>query len=144
MQESAGRVKLLYAPEKVMKDAIFSGSTRSVTRTAKRDEGLPAPRYVLRVFLRIASPALVLAATLGTGAIWGQDQLAGEWSPLHHEDFNERIPGPDLGDFAGLPINDSARAFAESWNASRLTLQEHQCRVHVSPYIYHGPLHLRI
>ena len=62
----------------------------------------------------------------------------------HHEDYNERIPGPDLGDFAGLPINDSARPFAESWNASRLTLQEHQCRVHVSPYIYHGPLHLRI
>ncbi len=52
--------------------------------------------------------------------------------------------GRILGDFAGLPINDSARAFAESWDASRLTLQEHQCRVHVSPYIYHGPLHLRI
>jgi glyoxylase-like metal-dependent hydrolase (beta-lactamase superfamily II) len=25
-----------------------------------------------------------------------------------------------------------------------LTLQEHQCRVHVAPYIYHGPLNLRI
>jgi cyclase len=93
------------------------------------------------VLFKIAGPVL-LAATLGP--MWGQDQLSGEWSPLHHEDYNERIPGPDLGDFAGLPINDSARAFAESWNASRLTLQEHQCRVHVSPYIYHGPLHLRI
>jgi cyclase len=85
---------------------------------------------------------LLLAATFGP--MCGQDILSGEWSPLHHEDYNERIPGPDLGDFAGLPINDSARLFAESWNASRLTLQEHQCRVHVSPYIYHGPLHLRI
>ncbi len=25
-----------------------------------------------------------------------------------------------------------------------MTLQEHQCRVHVAPYIYHGPLNLRI
>ncbi len=88
------------------------------------------------------SLAMLLAATLAP--VRGQDILSGEWSPLHHEDYNERIPGPDLGDFAGLPINDSARLFAESWNASRLTLQEHQCRVHVSPYIYHGPLHLRI
>ena len=39
-----------------------------------------------------------------------------------------------------IPRERSPRA----WNASRLTLQEHQCRVHVSPYIYHGPLHLRI
>ena len=93
------------------------------------------------MFARFAGVALLLAASV---AVFGQDLLDGEWSPLHHEDYNERIPGPDLGDFAGLPINDSARAFAESWNASRLTLQEHQCRVHVSPYIYHGPLHLRI
>ena len=59
--------------------------------------------------LRLAGAALLLAATLPA-----QDLFDGEWSPLHHEDYNERIPGPDLGDFAGLPINDSARAFAES------------------------------
>ena len=94
------------------------------------------------MFGKIAGVALLLAWTIAPA--WGQDLLDGEWSPLHHEDYNERIPGPDLGDFAGLPINNAARAFAESWDASRLTLPEHQCRVHVSPYIYHGPLHLRI
>jgi hypothetical protein len=56
----------------------------------------------------------------------------------------DRGPGPDLGDYTGLPINDAGRLFAESWDASRLTLQEHQCRVHVAPYIFHGPLKLRI
>ena len=61
-----------------------------------------------------------------------------------HEDDQDRGPGPDLGDYTGLPINDAARLFAESWDASRLTLQEHQCRVHVAPYIFHGPLRLRI
>ena len=43
-----------------------------------------------------------------------------------------------------FPSTIQRARFAESWDASRLTLQEHQCRVHVSPYIYHGPLHLRI
>ena len=71
--------------------------------------------------------------------------LAGNWNPYRtHEDEQDRGPGPDLGDYLGLPINNAARLFADSWDASRLTLQEHQCRVHVAPYIYHGPLNLRI
>jgi cyclase len=71
--------------------------------------------------------------------------LSGNWIPYRaHEDEQDRGPGPDLGDYLGLPINDAARFFADSWDASRLTLQEHQCRVHVAPYIYHGPLNLRI
>src|SRR5215467_15011005 len=70
--------------------------------------------------------------------------LAGEWQPQFHEDQPERLQGPDLGDYTGLPINNAARQRAESWDASRLTLKEEQCRVHVSPYIYRGPLDLRI
>jgi len=70
--------------------------------------------------------------------------LSGNWAPLLHEDFPERIPGPELVNFAGLPVNDAARAFALSWDASRLTLPEHQCQVHVASYIYRGPLQLRI
>jgi glyoxylase-like metal-dependent hydrolase (beta-lactamase superfamily II) len=77
--------------------------------------------------------------------VWAQQMLAGTWTPLRsHEDDQDRGPGPDLGDYSGLPINSAARLFADSWDASRLTLQEHQCRVHVAPYIYHGPLNLRI
>ena len=34
--------------------------------------------------------------------------------------------------------------FALSWDSSRLTLPEHQCQVHVAPYIYRGPLNLHI
>lgn len=87
---------------------------------------------------------LVLCGFLPGRAAFGQILLDGEWSPLYHEDQPERIPGPDLADYLGLPINDAARLFAESWNASRVTLPEEQCRVHVSPYIYRGPLDLRI
>jgi glyoxylase-like metal-dependent hydrolase (beta-lactamase superfamily II) len=89
----------------------------------------------------IALVSLVLA---GFSTAWAQSPLAGNWNALRHEDEQDRGPGPDLGDYSGLPINSAARFFADSWDASRLTLQEHQCRVHVAPYIYHGPLNLRI
>ncbi len=70
--------------------------------------------------------------------------LSGEWNPVQHEDLIERGQGPDLGDYTGYPINDAARLRAESWDASRLTMQEQQCRVHISPYIYRGPMAVRI
>jgi len=37
-----------------------------------------------------------------------------------------------------------ARAYAEAWSASRVTVPEHQCRAHSSPYIMRGPLNMRI
>jgi hypothetical protein len=70
--------------------------------------------------------------------------LSGNWAPVLHEDQGERIPGPELVNYLGLPITDGAREWALSWDASRLTVPEHQCQVHVAPYIYRGPLNLRI
>ncbi len=70
--------------------------------------------------------------------------LSGNWAPIVHEDQPERGPGPPLVDYAGLPITDGARQWALSWDASRLTLPEHECQVHVVAYIYRGPLNLRI
>jgi hypothetical protein len=93
---------------------------------------------------RSTAPALVLAALVAGIPASAQVLLNGNWSPVRNEDQPERGPGPDLGDYGGLPISDAARQFANTWDASRLTLQEHQCRVHVSPYIYRGPLNLRI
>ena len=87
---------------------------------------------------------VLLLASLAALPSLAQTVLAGEWTPIRHEDQAERGPGPELGDYLGLPVNDAARFFADSWDASRLTVMEHQCRVHISPYIYRGPLHLRI
>jgi hypothetical protein len=75
---------------------------------------------------------------------YAQADFSGVWQPLYQEDFPERLPGPALRDYLGLPINDSARQFADSWDPSRITLPEEQCRTHVSPYIYRGPTNLRI
>src|SRR5215472_8992110 len=91
-------------------------------------------------------PALIIfiAIVLGASVARAQFDLSGSWAPRYHEDFAERIPGPDLANFLGLPINEAARRWALSWNASRLTLPEHQCQVHNAAYIYRGPLLLRI
>lgn len=87
---------------------------------------------------------LALAAVCTGAPAFAQMDLSGKWQPRLHEDFPERIPGPELADYVGLPINDSARLFADSWDPARLTLPEHQCRVHTSPYIHRGPHNLRI
>jgi len=87
----------------------------------------------------------VLAAALALAApASAQVSLVGEWSPRYHEDQPDRIPGPELGDYTGLPLTDGARLAADSWDASRLTLREHQCKVHNGPYILHGPIQFRL
>lgn len=73
-----------------------------------------------------------------------QTDLTGNWQPIFHEDQVERIPGPDVGDYAGLPITDVARMRADSWDASLLTLPEHQCKPHPSTYGFRGVGLLRI
>ena len=50
------------------------------------------------------------------------------------EDFPDRLPGPELGDYAGLPLNAADRARAQSWSATILSLPDYQCRVHPSDY----------
>ena len=80
--------------------------------------------------------ALLTAAVVGV-ALAGlprpaaaQFDITGSYNAMFHEDQPERIPGPSLGDYLGLPITDGARLHADSWDASRLTLREHQCKVH--------------
>jgi hypothetical protein len=73
-----------------------------------------------------------------------QVDLSGFWDPLFSEDQEERVPGPAVGDYLGLPINGAARMRADSWDASLLTLPEHQCKPHPSTYGFRGVGLLRI
>jgi hypothetical protein len=87
------------------------------------------------------APLLLLMAA---GLAYAQVDITGAWAPVTHEDQPERGPGPDLVDFAGLPINEAARQWALAWDPDRLGLQEHQCQVHTAAYIHRGPHRLRI
>lgn len=73
-----------------------------------------------------------------------QINFVGYWNPLFDEDWLERLPGPDVGDYAGLPITPAARKRANTWEASLLTLPEHQCKPHPSTYGFRGIGQLRI
>ena len=84
--------------------------------------------------LRSAGFGAVAAAALSSAAAWAQANLEGVWTNTYFEDWPDRIPGPELGDYAGLPLNAADRARAQSWNASILSLPDYQCRVHPSDY----------
>ena len=92
--------------------------------------------------VQVAGSLLFLVGLAAVPAL-AQVDLAGEWAPRFHEDQPERIPGPDIGDYLGLPINDAARMRADSWDASLLTLPEHQCKPHPSDYGMRGPANTR-
>ena len=75
---------------------------------------------------------------------FAQRDIAGNWAALYHEDQPHRIPGPELGDYTGIPLNDAGRLKADSWDASILTLREHQAKPHPSTYSLRGPANIRI
>ncbi|MBI4263679.1 MAG: hypothetical protein HY657_04845 [Acidobacteria bacterium] len=58
------------------------------------------PRHVT-----ICGLALCIALVAPTTLV-AQVDLAGEWANRVHEDQLERAPGPEIGDYLGLPIND--------------------------------------
>jgi len=75
---------------------------------------------------------------------FAQTDVSGQWSDRYHEDWPERIPGPDAVDLSGLPLTEAGRAKADSWNVSVQTLPERQCIPHMATYGLQGPANLRI
>ena len=91
----------------------------------------------------------ILALALGISAVatvpaLAQVDFSGEWAPRFYEDQLERVPGPELGDYLGLPITAAGRQRADTWEASIQTLPEWQCRPHSADYIWRGPSPLRV
>src|SRR5215831_2052453 len=73
-----------------------------------------------------------------------QVDLSGEWSNITHEDINHR-QSVEIGDYAGLPVNEAGRFKAESWDESVLATHERQCIPHVVTYAMRGqPGNMRI
>jgi len=101
-------------------------------RYSKKEDEMRVPMLLL--------PAMLLSCV----AAFAQIDFSGEWAPRFYEDQPERVPGPELGDYLGLPINDAARMRADTWSASIQTLPEWQCRPHSADYIWRGPSQLRI
>ena len=56
-----------------------------------------------------------------------QVDLTGSWAPRLYEDYIERGPGSDLGDFTGVPMSDEARAKALLYTSNLPSTVERQC-----------------
>src|SRR5688572_15382195 len=97
---------------------------------------------VARLQTRLLFAALLFACASPAAA---QVDFSGQWAPVYHEDNPERIPGPELADYTGLPINDAARLQADSWDADRISVvSSYQCRPHSSDYGMRGLGNLRV
>jgi cyclase len=89
--------------------------------------------------------AVLAAAMLAMGApAWAQVSFVGDWSGRYHEDQPDRVPGEEPGDFSGLPINEAARYYGDSWDVARHSVLEHQCAPYTIPYMFFGPNQFRI
>ena len=86
----------------------------------------------------------LLLSALIAPVFQAQAGIAGYWAPIFHEDLEERLPGPEAGDYAGLPINDAQRLRGDTWMSSLLTVPEHQCKPHPSTYGFRGVGNLRV
>ena len=92
-----------------------------------------------------ATALISLAALAASQAAYGQGEttdtsILGLWVGLLHQDFVYRLPGPDKGDYAGLPLTDAAIAIADTYDAYDYYLPENQCLPHGAAYIMRGPL----
>jgi glyoxylase-like metal-dependent hydrolase (beta-lactamase superfamily II) len=96
----------------------------------------------------IALRSLALGALAGAAfAVRAQSpaDFVGDWDQAgggifgFQEEFADRGGGPDLGDYAGVPINDAVRYKASLYSPSWLTVPEHTCLPHPGTYAYRSP-----
>jgi len=99
---------------------------------------------IARARLLSIGALFVFQAALMVRPAAAQLDPSGMWAPRFDEDWEERIPGPEIGDYLGLPINAAARLRGDSWDAALVELPENQCRAHGSDYGWRGPSNLSI
>ena len=90
----------------------------------------------------MSARSIVLALLFAVAALpaAAQVDLAGEWAARSgFEDQPHRVPGPELGDYSGIPLNDAGRLKARTWDASVHSQPERQAQPHPAPYSMRGP-----
>jgi hypothetical protein len=88
---------------------------------------------------------LLASLALASFSATAQMDFSGEWSPTYHEDAADRIPGPEIGDYMALPLNDAARMRGDTFQADRLSMvMQFQCRPHSADYGMRGLGNMRV
>ena len=94
--------------------------------------------------LKTLAPVLLLSLGLISSPAFAQVDLSGPWGQKMHEDQPERGPGPEIGDYTGMTINDAARMRADAWDAQKWEMLVHECEPHPADYAPRGPGDMRI
>src|ERR1700738_318616 len=92
----------------------LDGTLRNVLRNESRE--------MRAAKMRATTMRTLLALLLAAPAAYSQVDFTGEWAPAYHEDAPERGPGPELGDYLGIPLNDAGRLRADSYDADRISV----------------------
>jgi hypothetical protein len=91
-----------------------------------------------------ALPLAMTLVVLAAAPAGAQIDLTGSWGSRLHEDYIERGPGADLGDFTGVPLNDEGRAKALSFDATIPSMVERQCLPFYPWSRLYRPLSMRV
>src|SRR5262249_46654593 len=105
------------------------------------------PRNVMQIINRAkhAIPLFIAIVLLAGVPAFAQVDFTGVWNPrVGDEDNPERLAGPSLVEYVGLPINDYARQWALAYSPARLGLPAHQWHVHEVADIHARPRANRI
>ena len=109
------------------------------------NESLRGLTIVIRAYRReIVASLLLIALGLACQPAVAQVDMSGQWGQKMHEDEPERGPGPEIGDYTAMPINDAARLRGDAWDAQKWEMVEHECEPHPPDYAPRGPGDMRI
>src|SRR5687768_5893848 len=100
--------------------AAYHSSGRVAVESPAHDEPRAQSKETVKLHalspVRCAGAMLLMLAVAAVSPAFAQRDFSGEWGALYHEDQPHRIPGPDLGDYTGIPLIDAARLRADSWD----------------------------
>src|SRR5262245_17444753 len=75
---------------------------------------------------RVACVSLLMA--LVGAPVLAEIDPTGTWLIVYHEDWIEIGTGPDIADYAGLPITPAAAQRGLNWHSSLVNVPERQCQ----------------
>ena len=89
--------------------------------------------------------AVIFLSLLAMSApAFAQFELTGSYAPRLYEDYIERGPGSDLGDYSGVPLTDEGRAKALLYTSNLPSILERQCLAQSSMVFQYRPRGLKI
>src|SRR5690242_1555953 len=100
---------------------------------------------MLEYSLAMIRTCIFLCALMTLSApAFAQFELTGSYAPRLYEDYIERGPGSDLGDYSGMPLSDEGRAKALLYTSNLPSIFERQCLAQSSMVFPYRPRGLKI